>query len=58
LILWLSPKGLIVAVKLVIKNGKLDGEAERRPAERGAEITILLLVIDTKKDWSALAAWA
>jgi hypothetical protein len=39
-------QGFIVAAKSLIKNGKLVGEVERRTAERGAEITLLLLVID------------
>ena len=39
-------QGFIVAAKSLIKNGKLVGEVERRTADRGAEITLLLLVID------------
>jgi hypothetical protein len=39
-------QGFSVAPKSLIKNGKLDGEVQRRTAELGAEITLLLLVID------------
>jgi hypothetical protein len=39
-------QGFIVAAKSLIKNGKLVGELERRTADRGVEITLLLLAID------------
>jgi hypothetical protein len=39
-------QGFIVAAKSLIKNGKLAGEVERRTAELGTKITLLVLVID------------
>jgi hypothetical protein len=36
--------GFIVAAKLLIKNGKLDGEVELRTAELGTEITLIFRI--------------
>jgi len=42
----IATQGFIVAAKLLIKNGKLDGEVELRTADLGTEITLLVIVID------------